>query len=224
MRYVHGLRRSPRNALGGEGHVDVAAIIARSLNRAPAPEAAPPLELIEPEVLRVPPISLLEDTIEIEPITEPITEPVAEQGLIARFPLRAPLGEDPLVDELVSLGMSLIYDLTAGGPVRWDQIVVELPPDEDAIVLASLAGTTGPVELSIHSRGSLDVIRAQLDDVDPGCGYDLVVRRTEVIVCRWPSRASDVRDPEPVASPPPAEPEPVPPQHEKKRSKFRRKT
>jgi hypothetical protein len=216
MRHLHGLKRTQRDALAADAHIDAAAIIARSLNRVPIP-APPPRE----DTVAEPP------TPEDEQVTEPLPvlrDDAVEEGVIIRISSHAPRGEDVLVDELVSLGMSVIYDLNSGGPARWDEIVIELPPEHDPVLRASCAGTSAHFAASAHTRGTLDVICAELDDVDPGCGYDVLVRRSEIALCRWPSRASDVRDPEPPAATtmPVAEVVAAVPAKGKRRSRFRR--
>jgi hypothetical protein len=116
-------------------------------------------------------------------------------GATVRLPISTASADDPLVAALLALGNSAMYDLTAAvGAGRWDEIVVELPPGELPLFRTRVDGAWGAWHPSPHSDRTLELFRILLKEADPGAGYDVVVRPREMIVCRWPHRASDARD------------------------------
>lgn len=120
-------------------------------------------------------------------------------GATVRVPMSAPSADDALVAALLTMSNSVIYDLRAAlGVGQWDEVVVELPCGEAPVVTVHVGGAWRRWRPSSHTSGTLELIRVQLHDVDPGVGYDIVVRPQEMIICRWPHRAWDARDPEPV--------------------------
>jgi hypothetical protein len=248
---LRGPKRRPELLL--DEPIDVAGVIARALNRAPdepvvaepavgpvvaepavGPVVAEPAVgpvVAEPAVGPVAPEPAV-GPVAPEPVVVESPEPVAtatpepvDVGVTVRLPFGTAPEDDPLLSELLALGNSLIYDVTAAvGAHRCDEIVVQLPPGETAEFAARVGGSWGGWRPSGHSLGVLEVFRALLHDVDPAAGYDVVVRPRETIVCRWPHRAWDIRDPEPAgtAEEPTGEPQSDAPK--RKRRALRRRS
>jgi hypothetical protein len=232
---MRGLRRSHGGAQVDE-HVDVATVLAQALNRLPPEPEAVALPELEPVAIALPepeavasavpePEPLVSAAPEPEPVApaepEPVTPP-ADPGAIIRVPLSTAPGSDQLADDLLALGMSLSYDVSSNHGALWREIVVELPPGQPPDFAADMGGSWLDFRPSMHSRGCVDVLWSQLQEVDPDTGFDVVLRAREMVLCRWPSRAWDVRDPEPVQPPPPPEPEHAEPDP-KLRRRFRRR-
>lgn len=239
------MRQKLRGTRGGaqvEEHIDAAAVIAQALNRLPPPPAtaepaAPqlppepaPVAAVEPEP-QPPPVGHVvvpePAAAAPAPAAEPEPEPAGDGAAIMRVPYDTPPGVDPLADDLLALGKSLGYDVTSDVGVHWVEIVVELPPDDTAEFAADVDGSWVGFTPSAHSRGVLEVLASELHEIDPGAGFDVVIRARETILCRWPSRAWHVRDADLVAelltAAPDAAPAPVEAELQRRRNMFRRR-
>jgi hypothetical protein len=182
---LRGMRRGQSGSTADD-RVDAAAAIARYFNAAePVAEASEEsaIEVVaEPDAARL-------------PVAESPAGPVVDGGATVRVPLSTTSTDDPLVAALLALGNSAMYDLTgAVGAGHWDEIVVELPVGKVPLFRARVGGAWGAWHPSPHSDRTLELFRILLQEADPGVGYDVVARPREMVVCRWPHRASDARD------------------------------
>jgi hypothetical protein len=196
---LRGIARSQSHGSTAEDHVDAAALIARYFGA-----AEPVAEANEGSAAPLPAPAPAEVVAESDaaPVPAAVSEPAPESDVTAVgativVPFGTPAPDDPLAGELLALGNSLIYDLNgASRPRQWNAIVVELPFGELPVVTTRVGGSWVPWQPSRHSRATLELFRTRLQDVDPGVGYDVLVRSREMALCRWPNRAWDVRDPD----------------------------
>jgi hypothetical protein len=132
---------------------------------------------------------------------------------------RSDTGDDPVLAVLHDVANALSYDLAGGGRTPAEaEIVVELPPDGDAVCVTGSGEDWVDFVPSRYSRGRVAELCAVLATRDPQAGYDLRIRADYVFVCRWPARAWDVPPP----APPTPDPEPVPPEPDGEQEKQRR--